>query len=312
MKVLIGYDGSPYADAAIDDLVRAGLPADTHALVLSVADVWPQMPAMYREAAVGAPLEFSGDVVLAGKELVQHAATEAAELAERARQRLATAFPGWTVEAESVSDSPGSALVERAEAFKADLIVIGSHGRGAIGRLIFGSISQKVVRYAHCSVRIGRHIENRPPGPLRVMVGMDTSEGAAGAISAVAQRAWPAETIVHLVTVADLPLITAIPVIDAPPGEPGTPGVATDPHDFLRDALKASAEELRRTGLGVTTVLREGDPKRALLDEAETWHADCVVLGAKGMTRFERFLLGSVSAAVCARAHCSVEIVRFE
>src|SRR4051794_5636026 len=124
MRVLIGYDGSPFADAAMDDLQRAGLPPDTHALVLAVADVWPQMPPMYREAAIGAPLDMSAEVLVANNELVEHARTEAAELAERARVRLAGMFHAWTVEAESVSDSPGSAIVERAEQFKADLIVI--------------------------------------------------------------------------------------------------------------------------------------------------------------------------------------------
>src|SRR3982751_4046212 len=161
MRVLIGYDGSPFADAAMDDLQRAGLPADTQALVLAVADVWPQVPGLYRAAAVGAPLDLSAEVLVANNELVTHARAEAAELAERARGRLVEMFPGWRVEAESVSDSPGSALVERAEQFKGDLIVIGSHGRGALGRLIFGSISQKVVRYAHCSVRVGRDVEDR-------------------------------------------------------------------------------------------------------------------------------------------------------
>jgi nucleotide-binding universal stress UspA family protein len=49
-----------------------------------------------------------------------------------------------------------------------------------------------------------------------------------------------------------------------------------------------------------------------LLNEAEAWHADCVFLGAKGISRIERFLLGSVSSSVAARAHCSVEVIRFE
>jgi nucleotide-binding universal stress UspA family protein len=53
-----------------------------------------------------------------------------------------------------------------------------------------------------------------------------------------------------------------------------------------------------------------GDPKRVLVDEAETWSADCIFVGAKGMSRVQRVLLGSVSGAVAARANCSVEVVR--
>jgi nucleotide-binding universal stress UspA family protein len=57
-------------------------------------------------------------------------------------------------------------------------------------------------------------------------------------------------------------------------------------------------------------VLLDGDANRELVREAQRWGADCIFLGAKGHSRRERFLLGSVSAAVAARAHCSVEIVR--
>jgi nucleotide-binding universal stress UspA family protein len=310
MKLLIGYDGSTFADAAIDDLLRAGLPADTHALVLSVADVWPAMPPMYREAMVPGPSELSFAVTDAARQMTEVAQTEASAMAQRARDRVAGLFPTWTVEAESVSDSPASALTERAEQWGADLISIGSHGRGAMSRLFFGSISQKVLRYAHCSVRIGRHIANRPPGPLRVLLGLDTSEGAAAALAAVAARVWPQETIVHLVTAVDMRLATAIPVLEAPMGEPAY--VSTDEQGWLRNAQNQAAEELRRAGLNVTTAMKDGDPKHVLLAEAEEWHADCLFLGAKGISRIERFLLGSVSSSVAARAHCSVEVIRFE
>ena len=58
-----------------------------------------------------------------------------------------------------------------------------------------------------------------------------------------------------------------------------------------------------------TLVVKEGDPKRVLIEEAEQWGADCIFVGARGLRRLERFLLGSVSTAVAARAHCSVEVV---
>jgi nucleotide-binding universal stress UspA family protein len=56
--------------------------------------------------------------------------------------------------------------------------------------------------------------------------------------------------------------------------------------------------------------LKKGDPKQILIEEAESWQADSIFVGAKGMRGIERLLLGSVSAAVAARAHCSVEVVR--
>jgi nucleotide-binding universal stress UspA family protein len=70
------------------------------------------------------------------------------------------------------------------------------------------------------------------------------------------------------------------------------------------------ADELRDAGLATTPAVTDGDPKHVLVAEAQRWGAHCIFLGARGHTRAERILLGSVSAAVAARAHCSVEIVR--
>jgi nucleotide-binding universal stress UspA family protein len=56
--------------------------------------------------------------------------------------------------------------------------------------------------------------------------------------------------------------------------------------------------------------VKDGEPKSLLIAEAESWGADCIFVGARGLGRVERFMLGSVSTAVAARAHCSVEVVR--
>jgi nucleotide-binding universal stress UspA family protein len=80
--------------------------------------------------------------------------------------------------------------------------------------------------------------------------------------------------------------------------------------DWPRRVVEAAAEELRATGLVVSALVAEGEPKRCLPAEAETWGADCIFLGARGLRGIERVLLGSVSTAVTARAHCSVEVVR--
>jgi hypothetical protein len=74
--------------------------------------------------------------------------------------------------------------------------------------------------------------------------------------------------------------------------------------------VEGSTEMLRATGLTVLSVITDGDPKQLLPEEAEHWKADCIFVGARGLRRIERFLLGSVSAAVAAQAHCSVEVIR--
>jgi nucleotide-binding universal stress UspA family protein len=64
------------------------------------------------------------------------------------------------------------------------------------------------------------------------------------------------------------------------------------------------------SGVTISTSLVAGDPKRILIDEAETWGADSIFIGSRGLSGWEKFLLGSVSSAVAVRAHCSVEVVR--
>jgi nucleotide-binding universal stress UspA family protein len=72
---------------------------------------------------------------------------------------------------------------------------------------------------------------------------------------------------------------------------------------------KAEAE-LREAGLEVTSIINGDDPRRVMVEEAEHWEADSIFVGTSGKGRVGRWLLGSVSAAVVARAHCSVEVVR--
>jgi len=80
----------------------------------------------------------------------------------------------------------------------------------------------------------------------------------------------------------------------------------------MQKQVEAAAEELRSSDLTVTTVITAGDPKQALLDEADGWGADSLFIGARGHNRLVRFMLGSVATAVVARAHCSVEVVRMK
>ena len=78
----------------------------------------------------------------------------------------------------------------------------------------------------------------------------------------------------------------------------------------VRQIFEPLAEKLRGVGVDLAEMIRRGSPADEIVDEAETWGADCIFVGAKGTRGIERLLLGSVSSAVSARAHCSVEVVR--
>jgi len=80
--------------------------------------------------------------------------------------------------------------------------------------------------------------------------------------------------------------------------------------EAVRQIFEPSAEKLRGGGLDAAVMIRRGNPTDEIIDEAETWGAECIFVGAKGTRGIERLLLGSVSSAVAARARCSVEVVR--
>jgi len=69
-------------------------------------------------------------------------------------------------------------------------------------------------------------------------------------------------------------------------------------------------QRLERAGLQVSTKVKFDDPRDAMIEEAAKWNAETIFVGARGHRIFDRFLLGSVSSSLAARAACSVEVVR--
>lgn len=126
---------------------------------------------------------------------------EADRLALRAIERLKENFPEWTISAKSERGSPASEILNVAEDWHPDLIVAGSHGRSAVGRLVLGSVSQKVVTEARCSVRVARGKVDVDPAAVRLIVGVDGGPGAKNAVAAVALREWPKGSLAQVVAV---------------------------------------------------------------------------------------------------------------
>lgn len=309
MKVLIGYDGSECADAALEDLRRAGLPRAAEAVVLSVADVFIPAP-VNEEIDDTFPLYIPAGVRAAH----EHAARllgEASMTANRGARSVRESFPGWEVRVEAAAESPAWALIREADEWPADLVVVGAHGHASLGgRLVLGSVSQRVLYEARSSVRVARSgARHGATDPVRILLGVDGSRGAEAAVAAVAARTWPRGSEVRLVAVLD-----AFMSVKPDPQEPSVlkwVGAEEEKDwEWVRKVFEPSAERLRASGLLAAVELRQGNPKHVLVEEAETWGADSIFVGAKGARGVERLLLGSVSAAVAARAHCSVEVVR--
>jgi nucleotide-binding universal stress UspA family protein len=139
MKVLLGIDDSPHSKAALEYVKKTSWPKDVRVIAISAA----------APVCVG-PGEATSPMVteqINSGQLAYHKA-----LAEAAALELREA--GLNAEARSPVADPRHALLDIAETEKADLIVLGSHGRSGLAKLLIGSVASHVVTHAHCNVLV--------------------------------------------------------------------------------------------------------------------------------------------------------------
>jgi nucleotide-binding universal stress UspA family protein len=304
MRILIAYDGSSYADVAIADLSRAGLPAKADALVVCVAD--------------DNALPTLGEVGLADAD---YPSTFRAKLAEaerlnaRACNQIRMLFPAWTVSSEALWGSPAPIILKAVARWLPDLLVTGSHGRSAMARAFLGSVSLKLLHDAPCSVRVVRRTASST-APVRILIGNDGSPQAAGVIEEVAKRFWPAGTEVRVMSIVETLSPAFVGSLGANMFDTESAfGVIKEEEDDLNHArlqmsARDSANLLRSRGLLVSTDVIDGDPRHELIAEADRWNASTLFVGDRGLGPIERVLLGSVSTAAVTHSHCTVEVVR--
>lgn len=307
MKILIAYDGSECADAALEDLKKAGLPKLAEVLVITLADVL--LPPSDEEVDNGLP-EYMLEGLRRAHERAERKLKKARLQAAAASEQVKKNFPQWQVRHEALADSPAWAIIRTADQWKPDLVVVGAQGHSVLGgRLILGSVSQRVLYEASCSVRIARSSHEDADSALRLLIGIDNSPYSNAAIDAVCRRDWPKGTQVRLLAVVD-----TVMAISPDPSQPKVLKwieVGDEENwEKIRQIFQPLADKLCATGLDAAVMIRRGNPTNELLDEAQSWGANCVFIGPKGTRGIERLLLGSVSSAVAARAHCSVEVVR--
>ena len=312
MKILIAYDGSSCAEVAIDDLGRAGLPETGEFSVISVAEVWFAPENLRQQWEAENPdSHYLNEINRKHDKKSKETIAESETLANHAATRLRRMFPGWTVTAEAASGSPAWEVLNKADDFKPDLIVAGSQGRSAVGRFFLGSISQKILTEAHCSVRVARGRVEVDPFPVRVIIGFDGSQGAQAAVEAVARRHWREQSEIRLVIASEQVVPTSFDRFVPQNASKWMEDEMKSDNELIEKSAASALQILKNAGCTTTLQIVAGNPKKILVEEATHWNADAIFVGANRLgSSLERFLLGSVSAAVAARAHCSVEVVR--
>ncbi len=148
MKILLATDGSGHGDAVIDAITQRVPPPGSEVRVVSV--VGSHFPVPYT------PWEGVdvNRVVQVEKEFRDRACAAVENAATRLRAHEGS--DRLTISTEVLYGSPKRRILEDAEAFDADLIIVGSHGHGIVERFLLGSVSQAVALHATCSVEIVR------------------------------------------------------------------------------------------------------------------------------------------------------------
>jgi nucleotide-binding universal stress UspA family protein len=207
-------------------------------------------------------------------------------------------------------EKPAAQIVAAAASIKADLIVIGTHGRTGLDRALLGSTAEYVVRHAPCAVltvRGGRAAKPGPrriPGRLRLLVPVDFSECSLQAVryaADVARRVGAQMTLIHVV-------------------EPVRVGWLRDMKPALRAATALQQQAAQQLGelskgepladLTVQRLVRTGKPAEVITHLADLTNADAIVISTHGHTGLRRALLGSVTEKIVRQARCPVLVVR--
>lgn len=147
MKILLAVDGSPFSQAAVEEAIRLPWPSGSEVRVLSVVHPFPFIPPLLDPAFTIEAAHFESL-----KQERERASRDANNAAKEIRERA----PNLKVCAEALEGSPKKIIVEAAEGWGADLIILGSHGYGPADRFLLGSVAQNVVLHAPCSVYVVR------------------------------------------------------------------------------------------------------------------------------------------------------------
>jgi nucleotide-binding universal stress UspA family protein len=289
MRVLIAVDGSKGSEIVLQEASgRPWLPGTRFCLVTAVDPFFfTHAPALLEET----------------KEAADQFLSEASEKFQAA---------GWQTDVNVLMGNPRHVISKYAEDWRADLVLVGSHGLNALERLALGSTVRAVLRHTKCSVEVVRAPKKEASDDGRkkkILVATDGSEFSAAAVRKVAQEPWPKGAEIKIISVPEFTLwLGEYPYFQ----RAQTEELNESAMDAAKAAVALGKDILSRAGLTVTSdvPVDRDSPAKTILEEAKEWGADLIVVGSHGRRGFDRWALGSVSEAVAMNAHCSVEVER--
>jgi nucleotide-binding universal stress UspA family protein len=293
MRVLLAIDGSASSASACQ-------------LVASLS--WPQGTVIQIVAAAHEPLgNVPGGADVRRAEPIQESDADHSLEAALDHAVATVEAPGRIVCRTLLTGRPASVIVDEASAFRAELVVVGSRGRGPLKSMLLGSVSAEVVDHAPCPVLVVRRA-----AVGSVMLAVDGSASAEAAVTFVRGCHFLSEYPVEVLSVALAP--------SAPPPVPLTSvsDAAFESYDanvetnreWSRSIAATAAESLRAGGLHARWSISQGNPAHEIIEAGRSFGSDLIVVGSRGHTGLARIVLGSVARNVLLHAHASVLIVR--
>ena len=282
MKVLLATDGSDSALQAQSLIASIPWPAGTRILALHVVPSW------------GLP-----GTSTALHELLRRAVERDLEAA-----RQALAGPGREVDSVVVLGRPASTIIDNARDLAADLVVVGSRGRGAVVSAVLGSVAAEVVDYAPCPVLVAR--SDKLTG---VVLAHDGSPGASQAEAVLLAMPFLRPLPIRVVSAWNVPLtnVTTDPTSASLISGDLYDELVRDARAYATEVAGQAAARLNSAGLAAIAHIAEGSAPDAISSFAGP--TDLIVMGTRGQTGLARLLLGSVARGVLHRAHSSVLFV---
>ena len=290
-----------FSDAARAAFRRALQIADTHDAVLHLLNVAPNLGED--------PVRYAYDME-AGDESIVKKMRDASDAKMRELIEAVGAQDQEIRRVHSRGVAPGPVILEYAEDQEVDLVVMGTHGRRGVKRLVLGSVTEEVTRQAPCDVLTVRGEEEEngtPPVVHKLLVPVD--------FSVFSRPLLQSAKVIAASFGAQIDLIHVIEPLPFPAPLMG----AMTLNDLVSDPGARTAEHLdeliRSTGgphVPIELHTEEGNAAQTILDTAEALSSNMIVIASHGRSGLEGLLLGSVTARVIRKSHCPVWIARAE
>jgi nucleotide-binding universal stress UspA family protein len=230
--------------------------------------------------------------------------------AEAALNKVKVTLKNGTLSRYLLSGSPAREITDHARRHKAEMIVIGTHGHGAVVRFFLGSVADRVLHEASCDVIVTKqpkgkvkHPKKRAKPFTRILFPTDFSDTSKLALKRATSLTEDMDAELFVLHTIDDTLIST--------------HVAEERHIILKELRTHALAEMRKqlpadlmNNFETIGAVKRGDPGKQIAAYAETHHCDLIVMGTHGRTGIGRALIGSVADKVVRRAKCPVYLIR--